>query len=133
MPDILLGKNDKIYIKLPLFDGDYKITGMYRNSEILSTKDTLAVEYHTLLDNLKHRHCYLVRLTQAPRLPKEEPLVSTIFILASNIDDFSIYILDLKKKYQQVEVKQITGFTTEDVTLISVEDLKRRGLLPSSY
>ena len=129
MPDILLNRNDKVQIRFPLFDGDYKITGMFRNSETLSSIDTLVVEYETLLNNLKHGHCYLVRLTQAPHLPKEEPSSFTIFILASTIDDFSIYILDLKKKYQQVEVKQVKGFATEDVSLVSEEELKRRGLI----
>jgi hypothetical protein len=124
MPRIILQQDERLVVEFSLFDGDYTITGQFFNKESFVNKENLVVEYQVLLQNLKERHCYLVKTTTG-----QPPQSSVKFVLASNIDDLSIYILDLEKEYESVEVKRVTGFKTEDITPITKEELKRKHLI----
>jgi hypothetical protein len=124
MPRIILNKNEELSINFPLFE-KREISGAFINRETFeSDEQGHSIIYQDILYNIKNKNCYIVKIT----IRNTDYLR---FVLASNIDDFSIWINSLRKdrKYQKVEVKQVIKFQTEDVRILTDEELKKKGLI----
>ena len=129
MPQIRLRTNEEQSIHFPLFES--RDVGPFMDRETFRVHKGLIVSYDALLYNLRHDKTYIVKIIRKKRygVEKLEDRTYEMFVLASNVNDLSVWVAEEKQNEEviSVDIRRIKGFELEEVDdLLSEEELKKK-------